>query len=158
DLIVTNALDDSVSIALQTAAGQFAPPITLSTGITPSDLAVIDENGDGLPDIVVSNQASGDLAVLLNNAAHSFSAALRFRASTNLYGLASSPVSTVVSSFAQSVALVAGDFLSTGRNDLVVLNQSTHSFSVLAADGRGGFANPSQRLTTSTGDGSNINA
>jgi hypothetical protein len=158
DLIAINSLDDSVSIALQTAAGHFAPPITVPTGITPSDLAIVDENGDGLPDIVVSDQASGDVAVLLNNAAHSFGAALRFRASTSLFGMDTSSGSPVVSSFAQSVALVAGNFLGAGRNDLIVVNQATHSFTVLAADGRGGFANPSQRLTTSTGDGSNINA
>ena len=62
-----------------------------------------------------------------------------------------------VSSFAQTVSLVAGDFTGDGRNDLVVVNQGTHSFTVLAADGSGGFANPSQGLTTSTSDGSNIN-
>ena len=59
----------------------------MPTGIAPSDIAVADVNGDGLPDIIVSDQASGDVTVLLNDPAHSFSQSLRFRASTGLYGL-----------------------------------------------------------------------
>ena len=67
DLIAANALDNSVTIALQTSPGGFAAPITVPTGIAPSDIAVADVNGDGLPDIVVSDQASGDVTVLLND-------------------------------------------------------------------------------------------
>jgi FG-GAP-like repeat/Bacterial pre-peptidase C-terminal domain len=158
DLIATNALDNDVSIAMQAAPGNFALPITVPTGMTPSDVTVADENGDGLPDIVVSDQASGDLAVLLNDPAHSFSNSLRFRASTSLYGLDTTSGGAAVSSFAQSVSLAAGDFLGTGQSDIAVINQATHSFIILAADGSGGFANPSQSLTTSTSDGSSINA
>jgi hypothetical protein len=158
DLVATNALDNDVSIAMQASAGNFALPITVTTGLTPSDISVADENGDGLPDIVVSDQASGDLAVLLNDPAHSFSKSLRFRASTSLYGLDTAAGGVAVSSFAQSVGLVAGDFLGAGQSDIVVVNQATHSFTILAADGNGGFANPSQALTTSTSDSSNINA
>ena len=157
DLIAANALDNSVTIALQTSPGQFAAPITVPAGIAPSDIAVADVNGDGLPDIIVSDQASGDVTVLLNDPAHSFSQSLRFRASTGLYGLSTTSGSPAVSSFAQSVSLVAGDFTGDGRNDLVVVNQGTHSFTVLVADGSGGFANPQLGLTTSTSDGLSIN-
>ena len=158
DLIATNALDNDVSIAMQSSPGNFALPITVPTGMTPSDITLADENGDGLPDIIVSDQASGDLAVLLNDPAHSFSKSLRFRASTSLYGLDTTSGGVSVSSFAQSVALVAGNFLGDGRNDIAVVNQATHSFTILEADGSGGFANPNQGLTTSTSDGSSINA
>ena len=111
-------------------------------------------NGDGLPDIVVSDQASGDVTVLLNDPAHSFSQSLRFRASTELLRseLRRRPT-PAVSSFAQTVSLVAGDFTGPGSDDLVVLNQGTHSFTVLVGDGDGGFANPTVALTTSTSDG-----
>ena len=129
----------------------------MPAGIAPSDIAVADVNGDGLPDIIVSDQASGDVTVLLNDPAHSFSQSLRFRASTGLYGLSTTSGSPAVSSFAQTVSLVAGDFTGDGRNDLVVVNQGTHSFTVLAADGTGGFANPQLALTTSTSDGLSIN-
>ena len=64
DLIAANALDNSVTIALQTSPGQFAAPMTVPAGVAPSDIAVADLNGDGLPDIIVSDQASGDVTVL----------------------------------------------------------------------------------------------
>ena len=157
DLIAANALDNSVTIALQSSPGQFAAPITLPTGIAPSDIAVADVNGDGLPDIVVSDQASGDVTVLLNDPAHSFGNSLRFRASAGLYGLDTNSLIPVVSSFAQSVSLVAGDFTGDGHNDLAVVNQETHSFTILVNNGTGGFANPQLGLTTSTSDGLSIN-
>ena len=157
DLIAANALDNSVTIAFQTSAGKFAAPLTVPTGIAPSDITVGDINGDGLPDIIVSDQASGDVTVLLNDPAHSFSQSLRFRAGTGFYGLSTSAGDPVVSSFAQTVSLVAGDFTGDGRDDVVVVNQDAHSFTVLAADGAGGFANPSLTLTTSTSDGFDIN-
>src|SRR5262249_6593554 len=126
--------------------------------IAPSDIAVADVNGDGLPDIVASDQASGDVTVLLNDPAHSFSRSLRLRAGTGLYAVDTTSGSPVVSSIAQSVSLVAGDFTGDGRNDLAVVNQATDSFTILAADGNGGFANPQRGLTTSTSDGLSINA
>ncbi|MFI5455663.1 MAG: FG-GAP-like repeat-containing protein [Isosphaerales bacterium] len=158
DLIAANALDDSVTIALQTSTGGFAAPVTVPTGVAPSDIAVGDVNGDGLPDVVVSDQASGDVTVLLNDPAHSFSQSLRFRASTGLYGLSTTSTRPAVSSFAQTVSLVAGDFTGDGRDDIVVVNQDAHSFTVLADDGAGGFGNPALGLTTSTSDGSSINS
>ena len=54
------------------------------------------------------------------------------------------------------MSLAAGDFLGSGRNDLVVVNAGTHSFSILANDGSG-FADPTVSLTTSTSDGLDIN-
>ena len=158
DLVAANALDNSVSIALQSAAGQFATPILLPAGVAPTAIAVADMNGDGLPDIIVSDQGSGDVTVLLNDPAHSFGQSLRFRADTGLYGLSVTGSVPVVSSFAQSVSLVSGDFTGDGRNDLVVVNQGgTHSFTILTANGNGGVANPRQALTTSTSEGLNIN-
>ncbi len=57
---------------MQSASGQFAAPITVPAGIAPSAIAVADVNGDGLPDIIVTDQASGELTVLLNNPQHTF--------------------------------------------------------------------------------------
>jgi hypothetical protein len=157
DLVAANPLDNSVTIALQTAPGQFAAPVTVPVGAAPSDIAVADTNGDGLPDVVVSDQASGDVSVLLNDAAHSFARSLRFRAGTEPGGLDTTSGGLAVSSLAQSVSLVAGDFTGHGRSDLVVVNRGAHSFTILAADGHGGFANPQRGLTTSTSDGFIIN-
>src|SRR5262249_8058047 len=110
-------------------------------------LAVADVNGDGRPDVIASNQASGDVSVLLNDGAHSFSQSLRFRASTGI-SLASSQA---LQSQSRSVSVVAGDFLGTGGNDLVRVNAGDHALEVLASNG-GGFDEPRRSLTTSTSD------
>src|SRR5262249_14422930 len=142
DLVAANGLDNSVTIALQTSPGQFAASITVPTGIAPSDITVASVSGNRIPDIIVSDQASGDVTVLLNDPAHSFSNSLRFRASPALYGLSPTPGSLAVASFTQSVGLVAGNFTGVGRNDLAVINQATDNIAILPADGNGGFGNP----------------
>jgi hypothetical protein len=157
DLIVANALNNSVTIALQPSPGTFAAPIAMLVGITPSDVAVADVNGDGRLDIVVTDQVSGDVSVLLNDASHSFSQSLRFRAGAGPYGLDTKGGVSAVSTGLQSVSLVAGNFMGNGRSDLVVVNRGARSFTVLPADGNGGFTNPQVALTTSTSDGFQIN-
>jgi hypothetical protein len=157
DLITANALDNSVTIALQIAPGQFAPPLTVRAGIAPSNIAVGDVNGDGLTDITVSDQASGEVTVLLNDPEHTFSQSLEFRASTGLYGLDTTPGAPFETSFAQTTSLVVGDFTGNGQNDIAVVNQNAHNITVLAGNGTGGFADPEIALTTSTSDGLDIN-
>ena len=54
DLVAANALDNSVTIALQTGTGLFAAPMTVPAGVAPSDIAFGDLTSNGLPDIIVS--------------------------------------------------------------------------------------------------------
>jgi hypothetical protein len=157
DLVAANALDNSVTIALQAGTGLFAAPMTVPAGVAPSDIAFGDLTSNGLPDIIVTDQSSGDLTVLLNSPTHTFTQSLRFRSSTGLYGLDTTSGSPTVSSFAETVSLVAGDFMGNGDDDIVVVNQDAHSFTLLVGDGNGGFANPTLALSTSTSDGSIIN-
>ena len=156
DLIVANSLDNSLSIALQTAPGVFSSPIVVGVGITPSDVAVADVNGDGLPDILVTDQSSGDVTILLNDTTHSFAQTLRFRAGTGPDTVDAAAGVSALSSSAQSVSLAVGDFTGNGRTDLVVVNAGAHSFSVLTNDGLG-FGDPLLSLTTSTSGGFQIN-
>ncbi len=152
DIVVTDALDNSIQVSFQQANGTFSPPITLATGVAPSNIQLADVNGDRMLDIVVTDQASGDVTVLLNDARHSFVQEEHFVAGTGLSDVDRSSGPVQVSSLSQSISLVAGDFTGDGLNDLVVVNRGAHSFSVLVNDGNGGFSNPQATLTTSTSD------
>jgi FG-GAP-like repeat len=156
-LIAANSLNDSVTIALQTAPGKFAAPITAPVGNTPSEVTVGDLNGDSLPDIVVSDQASGDVTVLLNDPAHSFSRQLRFNAGAEPSTLQSSSGTVDRSSRTLPVSVVTGDFFGNGQTDVVVVDRGSHGITVLPTDGHGGYLEPSLTLTTSTSDGHDIN-
>src|SRR5262249_9590669 len=142
----------------QNPNGTFTAPVTakdqpaLATGVAPSDIALVPVGPGGSPDIVVTDQASGDVVVLhLDPVKHTFTAT-RFRADTGLAGPNASASETIQSA-AQSVGVVAGAFTGTGREDLVVVNRGSDSLAVLTNDGNGGFHNPSAALTTVTGNG-----
>jgi hypothetical protein len=158
DLVAAESLDNTVQVAFQQPDGTFSSLLTLPTDVAPSDISVSDVNGDGRPDIAVSNQGSGDVSVFLNDPGHEFATASRFRAGMGLYGVDTTATTPAVTSLVQSVSLAAGDFTGGGRNDLVVVNRGSHSFSVLANDGSGGFDDPRPALTTSTSDALAINA
>jgi hypothetical protein len=154
-LVAVNNLDNSVTFALQTAPGQFTGPITRPVGVAPSDIALVDVAGhqDGRKDIAVSDQASGDVTVLLNDPTTPFEQVERFQAGSGPFGIDTSSGSPAVTSPGQPVSLASGNFTGNGRMDLAVVNRGTHSFSVLTNDGRGGFLNSQQSHTTSTSDG-----
>ncbi len=152
DIVVADALDNSIQIAFQQPDGTFSSPITLPVGIAPSGVILTDVNGDGLLDVVVSDQASGDVSVLMNQGNGSFAPSVLFRAGIGLFGLDAASPTAQVSSLVQSISLAAGDFTGDGRNDLVIVDDGTHSFSVLQNDGNGGFSDPQATLTTSTSD------
>lgn len=71
DLLIANASANAVSILLNEAAqpGKFATPLTFPTkGTYPVALAVGDLNGDKYPDVVLVNETSSNVSVLLNTA------------------------------------------------------------------------------------------
>ena len=74
DLIVTNATDDTVSVLLNTTApgasvSSFAAHQTFAVGGNPSSVTAVDVNGDGVPDLIVTNKNDGTVSVLLNTTA-----------------------------------------------------------------------------------------
>ena len=78
DLVVANALDDTVSVLTGAGNGTFGAPITYGVGNEPKAVMAGDLNGDGRIDLVTANQGSGDVSVLLANGADAFSAAVPY--------------------------------------------------------------------------------
>jgi hypothetical protein len=114
----SDPLANKVSVLLQDPAkpGQFLPAVNYATGLVPSSTGVGDLNGDGKPDLVVTN--SGGLSVLFQNS----SAPGTFQAAMPI-ALSSTP------SFV-AIADLDGDqkpdlAVTTAANVLVLLQSST---------------------------------
>jgi FG-GAP-like repeat/Calx-beta domain/FG-GAP repeat len=115
DIVVVDYQTQSVGVLInQTAPGattpSFAPLVNFAVGPGPAGLAIGDLNGDGKPDLVVTDQGSDSVSVLLNTttpgaATPSFVPKADF---------------AVGGGFSLSVAI--GDFNGDGRPDLAVAN------------------------------------
>jgi FG-GAP-like repeat/Bacterial pre-peptidase C-terminal domain len=149
DVVVGNDLDNSVTIAMQQSPGTF-DTFTRSVGAGPSSITFGDLNGDSLPDIVVSDQASGDVSILFNDPDHSFTTQERYRAGQGPFDVSSGPNGTSIVSQLQTVGVVAADFTGDGV-DLIALNANSNSFSLLRAAGAGSLIDP--QLTDACGVG-----
>jgi hypothetical protein len=155
DLVVTAAQSNLVFVYLQAADGSFGPQPTYQhvVGVRPLAIDLVDLNSDGRLDIVVTNQSSGDVSVLLNDRTDPFATEQRFRAGTGPYGLAvnfakdSFQYTVSISSAEQTSAVAAGDFNGDHVTDLVVLNSGPHQASVLLGDGSGGVDDPQAELS-----------
>jgi hypothetical protein len=152
DLAVANAgtfpsRGHSVSVLLNTAAAgatspRFAPQQTFTTGQTPVAVAVGDFNGDGQPDLAVTNQDTDNVSVLLNRrvpvvATASFAPQQNFATGD------------------ASVAVAVGDFNGDGKPDLVIANRFANTVSVLLNTTPAGATAPSfgPQQTFATGSG-----
>ncbi len=140
DIVVGNALDDTLTIALQQAPGTFTT-FTRDVGAGPSSIAFADLNGDNLLDIVVSDQVSGDVSILFNDANHSFTSQERYRAGQDPFDVNIGANGPTLLTQLQTVGVVAGDFAG-GRTAVVALNANIHSFSLLSAAGGGSLIDP----------------
>jgi hypothetical protein len=82
DLLVTNYCSDStcttssVAVLLGNGDGTFQAPVAyLTGGLNPFSVSLGDMNGDGKPDLVISNSRPGAIAVLLGNGDGTFQTA-----------------------------------------------------------------------------------
>ena len=76
-------------------------------------MAVGDFNGDGKPDLVVTNQGSDNVSVLLGNGDGTFQGRMNFSAGSGADGVA------------------VGDFNGDGMPDLAVANTASNNVSIL---------------------------
>jgi hypothetical protein len=134
DLATADAIAGSVAVLLNTTAvGTALPDFQKTDFVTGlSSFAAIqgDFNGDGRPDLAVSNRFANTVSVLLNTTAAgattpSFAAAQNF--ATGL----------------DPLSMAVGDFNGDGRPDLVIGNASSNTLSVLLNTTAAGAATPS---------------
>jgi hypothetical protein len=123
DLVLSNPMINQVLVLInQTAPGAAAPafglPVVVTVGTYPTTAAPTDLNGDGRPDIVVTNFSSGDLSILIN---------------TTPPGSAtpSFTTPTAVAGFTNPIAVAPADFNGDGRPDLGIVDQNVGEVTVL---------------------------
>lgn len=125
DMVVTHStVVDRTTLALGRGDGSFAAASELLvTGESQTDVAIGDVNNDGRPDIVVTNQYTHDLTLLLNEGWGGFR-------------------SIAIASTAQPQRVVIGDLDHDGAPDLVVGVWSLSGTRVIPmrGSGLGGFA------------------
>jgi FG-GAP-like repeat/FG-GAP repeat len=134
DIIVANA-NGSVGVLLGNGDGTFKKAETYASGGSGSySIAVMDVNGDGAPDLIVTNLCFGTcsstrlggIGVLLGNGDGTFQSVITYRSA----------------GFANAVA--AADLNGDGKADLVVTNASSAvgTVAVLLGNGDGTFQSP----------------
>jgi hypothetical protein len=90
-------------------------------GLSPNSVAVGDFNGDGTPDVVVANNGSNSVSVLLGKGDGTLQPAVAYAVGSGAYSVA------------------VGDVNGDGKLDLVVGSASTNNVSVLLGNGDGTF-------------------
>ncbi len=127
DLAVANSNDGTVTVFLGTGSGTFTmqTPFSVSTSsqapAIPQDITAFDTNGDGIPDLVITDAANAVVIVLTGLGNGAFG-------SPATYPVGNTPE-----------GLVTGDFNGDLVPDVIVANSSDNTFSVLLGSKTGGF-------------------
>jgi outer membrane protein assembly factor BamB/fibronectin type 3 domain-containing protein len=120
DIVMTNYENNTFSVLRNTStlgsitASSFAPRVDFTTGINPMGIAINDLDGDGKPDVVVSNFA-GNLSVFRNTGS---SGSITF-----------APKLDVTALTGQSTVAI-GDLDADGKPDVIKTNNGQNTFSV----------------------------
>ena len=127
DIATANFGSNTASVFLNNSictlnCGTLAGPADESTGTSPQAAVVTDLNGDGKSDVVVANQTSKDVSVLLGDGTGRFAPAVAYAAGTS------------------PAALTAADFDRDGHMDIAVANSDSSEVVILAGAGDGSLS------------------
>ncbi len=177
DLVLTSAVNGTVSVLLGNGDGTFQNQVEYSVGEAPGLVAIADFNGDGRLDLAVTNTKSNTVSILLGNGDGTFQPEVQYAAGAGAYGIAAADVNgdgkldLVVTNSGVSVLLgngdgtfqaatdfavgadprsvAVGDFNRDGNLDLAVANSESNNVSVLLGNGDGTFSTPTSYATGS---------
>lgn len=118
----------------QSPAADFAPAKTLTAGTDPTAVASEDLNNDGIPDLVVANNGTGDISVFFGLAGNlgTFSLSTNFAVGINGDPTLRKPASVVI-----------GDVVGDTNLDIVVAISGDDVVTILKGDGTGNFTTTS---------------
>jgi subtilisin-like proprotein convertase family protein len=107
-------------------------PSQFAVGTSPTNLSVGDFNNDNKQDLVVTNQFSNDVSILLNNGNGGFA-----------------PQIKLMSGGVNPYDVVVGSFNNDANQDLAVINSSSNNVSIFLGNGNGTFSAPTNFATGS---------
>ncbi|HKI18895.1 MAG TPA: VCBS repeat-containing protein, partial [Isosphaeraceae bacterium] len=135
DLIVANSGSNNVLVYPGLGNGAFGPALNdghgFFTGTNPAGITVADVNGDGRPDLIIANEGSNDVSILINvkvGNSFTFEPGPRLQAGVG-------PVATVVA-----------DVMGNGVPDLLVANSGSNNVWLLPGIGNGFFNDQSPTI------------
>ena len=123
--VCCGGLATTVSILLGNGDGTFTTKSTLGVGLGASGIAAADFNGDGVPDLAVTNTSDGTVSILLGNGDGIFTVTT---SPHFLYGISS---------------LMVADFNGDGIEDLVATSSLEENLAILLGNGDGTFTRKS---------------
>lgn len=125
DVVVANYLSKTIGVLFGTGTGSLMPMVSYTLGVTPAPncIAIGDVNSDGNKDVISSNQASNDIAVLMGSPSGTLSAPI-------FYSLSGSPLTIALSDM-------------DGDSNLDIVCSSSTNFAVLKGSATGTFSSAS---------------
>ena len=139
DIALINYGNNIVSVFRNSGFGgslSFAPRIDFATGSNPKGIATGDIDGDGKPDILVTNYNSPSVSVYRN---------------TGTFGSVSFAPKVDYTTGVNPAAVAVADFDKDGRMDMVVVNEAAASFSLFRNIGSSGVLAFAPKVDFTTG-------
>lgn len=121
---VTKTFSLTVTTPVACGSAALSPAVNVGVGTSPRATAAGDFNRDGKQDLVVANQGSNNVSILLGDGAGGFGAAANFTVGSTPYSVA------------------VGDFNGDGKQDIAAANEISNNVSILLGNGAGSFSPP----------------